>query len=176
MSDYIEKRRQLWYAVLDVPPMLQPCVGKRRFVKSLKTASRPDAANRARIVVARWKQQIAKAGRTDKLIEEATAWREWLKKETGEPDDVAPLLMTDRAEEVERDHGTKAARLFAKVAKGAAHMIEPMADQWLERRQYPPRADYQHRRHLELLLAHHKTVEEVDRNPCRWRAGTARGS
>ena len=176
MSDYIEKRRQLWYAVLDVPPMLQPCVGKRRFVKSLKTASRPDAANRARIVVARWKQQIAKAGKTDKLIEEATAWREWLKKETGEPDDVAPLLMTDRAEEVERDHGTKAARLFAKVAKGAAHMIEPMADQWLEWRQYPPRADYQHRRHLELLLAHHKTVEEVDRNPCRWRAGTARGS
>jgi integrase len=42
-------------------------------------------------------------------------------------------------------------------------MIDAIAEKWLAWRNYPPRSEYQHRRHLELLLKSHKEVGEVDR-------------
>jgi hypothetical protein len=70
---HIEKRANLFYAVLTVPPDVRPTIGKLRFVKSLQTAKRAEAELRAALLVAGWREEIAKArgGRPDP---KATFW------------------------------------------------------------------------------------------------------
>ena len=79
------------------------------------------------------------------------------------PDDQIPTLLTDRAEQIEKEHGEKAALLFAKVAQGKAVLLDAVAERWLEWRQYPPRSDYQRRLNLKPLLRHFQEVSQVDR-------------
>jgi integrase len=64
MSDYLEKRRQLYYAVLTVPKALQPTLGLR-FVKSTATGDRRKAKLIASRLVAAWKLRIEDARGND---------------------------------------------------------------------------------------------------------------
>ena len=62
MPKFYEKRRQKYYAVLDVPKALRERLGvSRRFVKSLQTDSESIARIRVLPVIAKWKQEIALA-------------------------------------------------------------------------------------------------------------------
>ena len=62
MPKFYEKRRQKYYAVLDVPKALRAQLGvSRRFVKSLQTDSESIARIRVLPVIAKWKQEIALA-------------------------------------------------------------------------------------------------------------------
>lgn len=69
MPKHIQKRRRLWYAVLDIPKDVRDVIGKPRFVQSLKTDSQPIALNRAAVLVAKWKGEIeaARAGTRDPI-------------------------------------------------------------------------------------------------------------
>jgi hypothetical protein len=74
MGDHIERRRQQWYAVLDVPAKLQPVIGKKRLVQSLKTTSRAVAVDRARDLVGAWKRRFrSSAGASPVAVEEAAS-------------------------------------------------------------------------------------------------------
>ncbi|QEX16853.1 hypothetical protein FRZ44_21480 [Hypericibacter terrae] len=169
MPAYIQKRRRRWYAVLEIPEAVREAVGKPRFVKSLQTESETVARRRALPLVALWKRQIEKANGNSPLIAEAQRWRQSITEEIerGNYDDelgpIVPLLLGDRAEEIEKKHGTEAAGLFYSVATGDAVMIEDMADKWLAEAGYPEKGAYQHRRALAVLTARHKTVGEMDR-------------
>ncbi|MDE2605096.1 MAG: hypothetical protein KGL68_04150 [Burkholderiales bacterium] len=73
---HIEKRRNLWYATLKVPPKLQEKVGKAKFLQSLGTPDKRRAEALAAPVVALWKAQLRKAeGQTDAVLEEALEWK-----------------------------------------------------------------------------------------------------
>ena len=61
MPKHLQKRRRLWYAVLDVPKALHEHFGKRKFIQSLNTDSQLVAEGRVLSVVAGWKKQIALA-------------------------------------------------------------------------------------------------------------------
>ena len=62
MPKFYEKRRQKYYAVLDVPKALREQLGvSRRFVKSLQTDSESIARIRVLPVIAKWKQEIVLA-------------------------------------------------------------------------------------------------------------------
>ena len=61
MPKHLQKRRRLWYAVLDVPKALHEHLGKRKFIQSLDTDSQLVAEGRVLSVVAGWKKQIALA-------------------------------------------------------------------------------------------------------------------
>ena len=62
MPKFYEKRRQKYYAVLDVPKAFREQLGvSRRFVKSLQTDSESIARIRVLPVIAKWKQEIALA-------------------------------------------------------------------------------------------------------------------
>ena len=61
MPKHLQKRRRLWYAVLDVPKALHEHFGKRKFIQSLDTDSQLVAEGRVLSVVAGWKKQIALA-------------------------------------------------------------------------------------------------------------------
>ncbi|MES2714637.1 MAG: tyrosine-type recombinase/integrase [Pseudomonadota bacterium] len=58
---HIERRANLFYAVLTVPPDVRHIIGKLRFVKSTETGSRLEAGIRAAMLVAGWKAEISKA-------------------------------------------------------------------------------------------------------------------
>ncbi|SEN01440.1 tyrosine-type recombinase/integrase [Palleronia pelagia] len=56
MPRYLQKRRRVWYAVLEIPKSLRPKFrGKPRFVKSLQTESQTEAERLVLGVVATWK-------------------------------------------------------------------------------------------------------------------------
>jgi integrase len=80
MADYLEKRRQLYYAVLTVPKSLQADLGLR-FVKSTGTGDRRKAKGIASQIVAGWKLLIEQAkGNDTSVLKRAIQWREELEK------------------------------------------------------------------------------------------------
>lgn len=61
MPKYLEQRRRLWYAVLDVPKPLRQAIGKRRFVQSLETDSLHEAESVVQPIIHGWKLEISGA-------------------------------------------------------------------------------------------------------------------
>jgi integrase len=61
MPKHLQKRRRLWYAVLDIPKAQHEHFGKRKFIQSLETDSQLVAEGRVLSVVANWKKQTALA-------------------------------------------------------------------------------------------------------------------
>ena len=56
MPKYLQKRRRVWYAVLEIPKSLRPSFnGKPRLVQSLQTESQTEAERLVLGVVATWK-------------------------------------------------------------------------------------------------------------------------
>ena len=173
MADFLRRDpgRNVWCARLDIPARVRHAFldkdgqPRRVLVKSLGTSSRAEAKQLAALVVARWRLQFKRAGATtDPLRGEAERWRSWVVETSdGSPDDQIPTLLTDRAEQIEKEHGEKAALLFARVAQGRAVLLDAVAEHWLEWRQYPARSEYQQRLNLKPLLRHFQEVSQVDR-------------
>ena len=61
MLRHLEKRRQGWYAVLNVPVDVQLELDRKRFRASLKTRDERVALRLAKPVIAHWQNQIARA-------------------------------------------------------------------------------------------------------------------
>jgi integrase len=171
---YIQKRRQRWYAVLDIPSDLRASFnGRPRFVESMKTGNEAKAVLRAAPKIALWKLQIAKAKASLRKLkakeqdggddlEEATYWRTQVDAWENEEDDMSDVI-TDRAEQIEKARGYPAAKLFADVAFGKATLLEPLAEEWLAESNYGVRATYDHRLRLSILYKHHKVLESINR-------------
>ena len=61
LMEFGEKRRKVWYAVLDVPAEVRHIIGKKRLVKSTKTQEEGEARIRIAVIVAGWRKEITKA-------------------------------------------------------------------------------------------------------------------
>lgn len=61
MPAYLQKRRRLWYAVMEIPKTVRPQLGKRRFFQSLNTDSRTIAERRVLPIIFAWRSEITKA-------------------------------------------------------------------------------------------------------------------
>jgi len=79
MPSYLQKRRRLWYAILEIPKPFRNHFGKARFVQSLETDSRTTAERRVLPVVTAWKKEIATA-RDEPVDDDAAYWRRKLRK------------------------------------------------------------------------------------------------
>jgi len=55
---YLQKRRRLYYAVLEIPRALRPTFGKPRFVQSLGTESLKEAQRLVHPIIGAWKEQL----------------------------------------------------------------------------------------------------------------------
>ena len=76
---YLERRRNLWYAVLTIPEDARDALGKIRFVQSLGTPDKRKADQEKLPLIAKWKAMIAEArGEKDALTEEAKRWQRHL--------------------------------------------------------------------------------------------------
>lgn len=58
---HIEKRANLWYALLTVPKDVRDIIGKIKFVQSTGTADRAEALSRSAVLVAMWRAEIKSA-------------------------------------------------------------------------------------------------------------------
>ena len=75
MPKYLQKRRQGWYAVVEVPRPLREKMGKARFVESLQTDSLKVAEIRKHAIVGRWKAEIEAVRGTSSNLDRAVAAR-----------------------------------------------------------------------------------------------------
>jgi integrase len=153
---YLMRRRQTWYCVVEVPPSLHGKLGPRK-KRTLKTRDVHVARARRWKVVAEIKGEIEAAHRNrqgDPITHEALAFREALaapeKLDVGHAEDIdsndpeqvvrasetAPsallgAALTQRAEEIERQHGEEIAQGFYELATGATTPLALYVDAWL---------------------------------------------
>lgn len=101
MPNFIERRRRTWYAVLDVPADLRVRVGKRKMVKSLKTADRQVALTRAPALVGKWRAEFASLRGTasDPVGAEAKFLCSVYAEETAKGEDGHADVVRDQIEE-----------------------------------------------------------------------------
>lgn len=153
---FLIRQRQTWYAVVEVPPSLQKALG-RRIKRTLKTRDVHVARALRWKVVAEIKAEIAAGQKRrdgDPLLAEAMAFRDALsapeKLDVGHYDGVdvddaetaawaqetAPSALlgrtlTERAEQLEQEHGEAVAQGFYDMATGATTPLGTYVDRWL---------------------------------------------
>ena len=171
MPSYLEKRRQGYYAVVEVPPSLREKLGCKRLRRSLNTRDPATANARKWAVVAEFKTQIEAARRgvsPDSVKAEARAMRTEL--HTASPADAeailyaieeraneirgAPLGMTEGGGPADTEYDPareKRAIDFYKFASGQTTPLHEYLDQWLLEVAYTERTKGDHRRAVQRL-------------------------
>ncbi|WP_119303897.1 DUF6538 domain-containing protein [Dongia deserti] len=150
---HLQKRRQGWYVRVAVPESLWKTVGKEHIIKSLKTRDVAEARQLRWIALSDIKTQLAEAQRQLKgggvpRGIDLSAWeiehRQWyqdvLKRcpqnGTGPDDDneldLADLVLTDIADEVEEAHGLRRAKQFVEFVRNTSAPIEATKTAWLK--------------------------------------------
>ena len=126
---HAEKRANLWYALLTVPPDVRASIGKLRFVKSTETADKAEASLRIALLIAGWRKEIAKA-RGTMPDPKATFW-ENLRREHSNADEGTQLAIEDVAEaEAGKIADPAEASLTYRIATGQATPLAPLVDAW----------------------------------------------
>lgn len=135
---YLERHHGKWRVSVSVPRPLHGVLGTR-LKQPLDTDSLAVANRLKWDVVAAMRRTIDKASRTLErggkgrgLTAEAMEWREAIVRETEDgADPVMADLVVDRAEELERQHGTPTAKAFVDVATGRATPLDAHHDAYM---------------------------------------------
>lgn len=128
---YLQKRREGWYVVVEIPKGLRAALGHPRFVESLQTRDRSIANVRKWTRVAHFKDQIDRARRGDPLAEErayVSSLRAATPTSDGDPGAYDAAL--DIIQGAEKDHGPAAARELHAVLQGSI-IINEVVETWL---------------------------------------------
>ncbi len=124
---HAEKRANLWYALLTVPPDVRPIIGKLRFVQSTKTADKAKAELAVAFLVAGWRDEIAKA-RGGMPDPNATFWQNIRRDYLNAPDEGTQLAIEDMAEAAAlKIADPSEASLTYRIATGQAPALIPLA-------------------------------------------------
>ncbi|WDA11583.1 hypothetical protein PRL19_09740 [Paracoccus marcusii] len=93
VPQYLQKRRQGYYAVLEVPRALRGKMGKARFIQSLQTDSLKVAEVRKHELIGRWKAEIQAAqGNSPNLDRVVLVRQKMAAKVKPDPVDIAMIL------------------------------------------------------------------------------------
>lgn len=152
--NHLEKRKDRWYAVLNVPPDVQPSIGKIRFVQSTKTGDRRLAVGRAAALVTEWKKVIAKA--RGKLPDPGTSFWDSLRRDyLGTDDEGTRFAIEDIAEAaIKKAAGTplEASQRWLHVT-GQATPLGPLVIGWKDSLRHAQKTiDQQHRDVLRMSV------------------------
>jgi integrase len=171
MAGHIEKRRNGYYAVVEVPPSLREIVGRKRLRKTLATTERATAKARVWAVVADLKARIEAARQIatgDAVKDEARTLRAALRLAASEEAESLREAINDRASELRGDpigdisgvapwdyeyapEREERATAFHQLATGQATPLEESLEQWLSEMPYTPRTKGDHRRAVQRL-------------------------
>lgn len=172
---YIERRRNLWYALLTVPADVRGKLGKLRFVQSLGTPDKTQASILAAPLLARWKAEIREArGTTNALTEEANRWRRHLSDQAiwdhrmGDTSGMGSLELHDRlrerTEELERTKGADEAETLHGIITGRLIPTGVKEAEWKEQLQVVPKTKDQMIKDLPLLVARFPTLDQITKS------------
>lgn len=171
---YLEWHGQQYRVQVKVPEAARSILGKSRLVQPLHTDSLANANRLKHRVVAELKEQIARAEleakrrsreETDKVLEEAFAWRADIEAERQRPEeldeggipignDTLQSVLYERALEIEKTEGEDRASTFYKVAIGLATPVTSFIDAWLaERADMKPRQRIDYKRAVRKFVA-----------------------
>lgn len=134
--------------VVSVPKHLQPLVGKTKLKEALGTDSPARAESLKHAVVAKLKAELDGVARVadSPLLREALSWKRQiaaapLPEDEDDYDEPGVLSehLEDRAREIERSHGPRAAEEFFFVALGKATPLKAHLETFLAEQTYSPR-------------------------------------
>lgn len=162
MADYLEKRRQLYYAVLTVPKALQPELGLR-FVKSTGTGDRRKAKDIASQLVAGWKLLIEQAkGNDTGFLADAIQFRDDIEKaQDAEYREALEGVLIEHAERIEQTHGLPKAKQFYDVAMGMQTPHSLHFNNWKSQLTISPRTVEQYTKDAQLFIDQFPVIEDV---------------
>jgi integrase len=175
---HLERRRQLWYAILTIPADLREHFGKLRFIQSTGTPDKRTAEIVAAPLVARWKALIQQArGVTNPLLAEALKWKRDIESQNGDgfQREAIEGILEDRARELEKAKGEQAADSFFKVATGQATLSANFFDQWKSQIKLAPKTTDQMVKDVGVFVAHFPTLQEISKKSVKaWMDDLAR--
>ena len=180
MTNYLLKKRQRWYAVLDVPKDVRGIIEKTKFMKSLKTGDKRRALALCGPIVAAWKQQIENARGSDEIVAEASIWRSMLHDaKSAQEKAFIEERIVDRSYSIEergfpkgvndldtaRKLGTanEDAERFHSIATGETIPLTHYMETWLSDTRVGEKTKDEYRAAFKDLAAEFQTVEEVSR-------------
>lgn len=169
---YLEKRRNLYYAVLTIPEDVREQFGKIRFVQSLGTPIKTIAEREAAPLIGKWKALIAQArGNADALTEEALRWQRHLTLQQKPPKGSERLFATglevlqdelgERATVLAATKGEDVAQRFRSIADGTAHLTNEHFEAWKAQLKVATKTKDQAIKDVTLLIKKFPTLEEI---------------
>lgn len=172
---YIERRRNLWYALLTIPEDVRGKLDKLRFVQSLGTPDKAEAMILAAPLLAKWKAEIREArGATNALTEEANRWKKHLLRQTsvdqerGDEFGTGALelhdLLRERTETLAKTKGATVADTFHGVVTGKLTTTGAYETEWKAQLQATPKTKDQMEKDLPLLIARFTSLEEITKS------------
>lgn len=166
----IERRRNLWYATLTIPQDVRDRLGKFKFIQSLGTPDKREAQRLAPPLVAKWKATIRQArGEQDAITTEAMRWKASLSRATGDDRDSIELVLTDRAEELEKAKGFSMAKSFYDLASGISTPSNTYYEEWKGHLDLAPKTIDQMAKDVTLMVNKFPTLEEITKqNLKKW--------
>lgn len=176
---HAEKRANLIYAVLTVPPDVRQIIGKLRFVQSTQTGDKAEAALRVALLVTRWQAEIAKARGT--LPSPAASFWDNLRKDhakaradgdAGAQFAVEALIWDDLADPKRRAHGRTVEESSAlwHHATGLSTPLAPLVTAWKASLSLKPKTMDQRHRDVTRMTDHFASLEALQ--PQRVKAWT----
>lgn len=172
MSDlpkYIQKRKQGYYAVLEIPKALRDHFGRPRFIESLQTRELKLAERRVPILVSKWKASIERAREGDtaasSLLWEATEWRKIIEAEkNADTKENLEAILYDRLEAIEESRGLAAALEANDIVRGVSIPLALNIQGWLPTIAHLNEKTLDaHRTAVAAFCAHFKTTQGIDK-------------
>lgn len=169
LPKYIQKRKQGYYAVLEIPKALRSHFGRPRFIESLQTRELKLAERRVPILVSKWKAAIEKArgGNTPAslLLWEAVEWRKIIE---AEKDNDAKLnlemVLYDHLEAIEERQGLAAALEANDIVRGTSIPLALNIEGWLPTIAHLNEKTLDaHKKAVEAFCASFKTTQGIDK-------------
>jgi len=171
MPRYLEKRRRVWYAVLDVPKALREHIGTKRFIKSLKTESLTDAERLVLPVVAKWKAKIeaVRTGSDGPLHDLAEEWREdFANASSIERELIYDDVLKEKVEKIGKDSPAQA-KAFKLVVTNQTLRTDAHLEKWLSGLSNAPKTIDMKRTELQRLADKFPLTHQIDRRSVqRW--------
>ena len=177
MPSYIEKRRRVWYAVLDVPADVEKRVGKRRLVQSLKTESKTEAERLVLPVIGRWKNEFdaLRSGVAKNIEALAMVHAQTIKDaEADYVEDADYHQLADIYEELAQDEAQRIAEkdpvqaeLYYELAKGRTFPFGQEIDGWLATRELEPKTVDMYRSALRKVKEAFPYTHQIDQRMVR---------
>lgn len=164
---HLERRRNLWYATLTVPPDLREHFGKFKLIQSLGTPDKRIAEVLSASLVAKWKGEFLRIrGITNPLQLEAIEWSKELKDKGADPDQlfITEDLLIERAKDIEKTKGKEAFDSFWGVATGTSTPSNTLFETWKGKLTLAPKTIDQMVKDVELFTIKFPTLEAVTKS------------